>query len=136
MHKRFFEYLTAKGLTAQKISELSCVSKSTVSRFCAGRAIGSDNLLRILQVCDDLSLEWFFYGTGQMLRGRDGITMNMGQYAGAEVASENGVIVKDSTNVKVRTSYDLHELLAEKDRIIMKKDSLIMELQSRIFGGR
>ena len=68
MNARFVQYLGFKGMSQSELSELSCVPKSTVSRFCAGHAIGSDKLLKMLQVCDDLSLEWLMYNTGDMIR--------------------------------------------------------------------
>ena len=65
MNERFLRYLRFKKLSQKKLCELSSVPQATVSRFCNGNGIMSDALLKMLQVCDDLSLEWFFYGTGE-----------------------------------------------------------------------
>lgn len=129
MGERFFEYLRFKGLSQKKVSELSCVSTSMISRFCKGGAIASDKLLRILQVCDDLSLEWLFYDTGKMIRsGVDSVTNNYGKYAGAEVTKDS-VLVQHSRDVHVKqlASSESQAVIMEKDRLILEKDRIISE---------
>ena len=146
MNERFLRYLRFKKLSQKKLCELSSVPQATVSRFCNGNAIMSDALLRLLQVCDDLSLEWFFYGTGEMIRSRCGnsVTNNYGAYAGADVVNDKGVLVKDSRGVRVSPAGDIElmGIIAEKDRIILQKDTLISERDRTIselyqlVGGR
>ena len=144
MHERFATYLEYKRLSVRKVSELSCVSASTISRFCAGKEIGSDKLLKILQVCDDLSLEWFFYGTGEMIRScGEGVTVNMGTFAGADVNNSDGVLVNGSRQVSVKPEgvryyqkmlEEKDRVIASKDRVISERDSMIRDLLDKISG--
>lgn len=128
MGGRFLEYLKKKGISQRKISQLSCVSESLVSRFCAGGVVSSDKLQRILLACDDLSLEWLFYGSGEMLRGRGGdVTNNYGKYAGADIVHDKGVVLKNAGGIHVESNEIFRQLLSEKDRIILEKDKVISE---------
>lgn len=128
MYERFLQYLRKKNISQSKLSELSGVSSATVSRFCGGAAIGSDKLLRLIQCCDDLSLEWFFYGTGTMIRSAGSVTYNNGAFAGS--TSRDSVMVSDSAGAQVRAGSpsELLSLLAEKDRVISERDRTITEL--------
>lgn len=133
MNERFSQYLRIKGLSMRRLSELSGVSVSVISRFCGGSSISTDKLLRLLQVCDDLSLEWLFYSTGEMIRKCDGATVNVGSFAGADVAQDNSVVVKNSNGVNVNPSSKENSLaLVEKDRIILEKDRIISERDATI----
>lgn len=143
MNGRFVVYLKSKGLSQKEISELSCVSAATVSRFCSGSPISSDKLLRLLQVCDDLSLEWLFFGTGDMVRSRscDSYTFNMGSFSGSDISHDHSVNIRSSPGAQVgalsRADVDL--LLAEKDRVISERDATIgrlNELLVRHFSGK
>lgn len=128
--ERFTAYLKFKGLSQKKVSSLSGVTESTLSRFLSGGVITSDKLARILMVCPDLSLEWFFFGVGEMIRKTDGDRfVNSGMYAGAEVLTDQSVNIKDSRGVNVSHGLDEHyfRALAEKDRIIVEKDRTISE---------
>lgn len=132
MNVRFSQYLRLKGISQHKLSELSCVPASTISRFLSGRPVGSDSLLKLLQVCDDLSLEWLFFGSGQMMRSRDGVTVNMGAFAGADVAPGGDLtMIRDSPGAGVHgTGESLRESgssLKEKDRVIAERDRAISE---------
>ena len=141
MNGRFVRYIGFKGLSQARLSELSCVPRSTVSRFCSGSPVSSDKLLRMLQVCDDLSLEWLFFGSGEMIRRSEGVTMNVGAFAGADVASGNGTVVKNSNGVNIgmgdsenlmRLLYEKDVVIAGKDKTIIEKDALIERLYRRI----
>ena len=124
-----------KNLSQKKISDLSCVSTSTVSRFCQGESIGSFFLQKILHVCDDLSLEWLFYGSGEMFRSREGgVVNNYGAFAGSDFISDGGVQVKNSTGVTVGkpVRQDVDALLREKDALILEKDRVISERDNTI----
>lgn len=141
MNGRFVRYIGFKGLSQARLSELSCVPRSTVSRFCSGSPVSSDKLLRMLQVCDDLSLEWLFFGSGEMIRRSEGVTMNVGTFAGADVASGNGTVVKNSNGVNIgmggceslmRLLYEKDVVIAGKDKTIIEKDALIERLYRRI----
>ena len=143
MNGRFVVYLKSKGLSQKEISELSCVSAATVSRFCSGSPITSDKLLRLLQVCDDLSLEWLFFGTGDMVRSRscDSYTFNMGSYSGSDISNDHSVNIRSSPGAQVGalTRKDVDLLLAEKDRVISERDVTIgklNELLVRHFSGK
>lgn len=142
MNVRFSQYLRTKGITQHKLSELSCVPASTISRFLSGRPVGSDSLVKLLQVCDDLSLEWLFFGSGQMFRSRDGVTVNMGAFAGADVASGGDLtMIRESPGAAVRGSGEAYggsfASLKEKDRVIAERDRAISErdaLVSRLYA--
>ena len=136
MNRRFSQYLRFKGVSLRSLSGLTCISSSTISRFCNGEAIGSDKLLRLLQACDDLSLEWLFYGTGEMIRRQGQTVYNVGTYAGADMSSGDSVSVNGSSRVSVRQGgVGMEALLAEKDRIITEKDRVIAE-RDRAISGR
>lgn len=133
IHERFNAYLQAKGFTQRSISKLSCVNVATVNRFCSGNSIGSDSLVKILQVCDDLSLDFLFYGTGEMLRkfgGGGNVTNNYGAYAGADFQADDSVFVGGSKNVRFQMGgyfKDLVKALADKDSVIAQRDRTISE---------
>lgn len=129
MNERFYEYLRIKNLSQRRLAELSGVSLSSVTRFCHGSPIASDKLLRLLQVCDDLSLEWLFYASGDMLRSHSASTMNIGPFAGADIVTKDSIMVKNSNDVRLPGVKDRHiiDVLAEKDRIILEKDRIILE---------
>ena len=106
-----------------------------VSRFCCGQSIASDKLLSILQVCDDLSLEWLFYGHGSMIRDSRVTVNNYGKYAGADVAKENSLFIKNPCCLPVQdivSDQRYFSLINEKDRIISEKDKLIVEKDATI----
>ena len=136
MYSRFLQYLRVKGISQRSLSESSHVSASTVSRFCAGQPIGSDKLFSLLQVCDDLSLEWLFFGIGEMFRGKDSGSVNIGQFAGSDMSSDHSVRVINSRGARVVTpknrDCDLLELLQEKDAVISDRDQTISRLHEVI----
>lgn len=134
MNTRFSQYLHVKGLSQAKLSDLSSVSTATISRFLNGGNMSSNKLQRILQVCDDLSLEWLFFGSGEMLRQPRVTTINMGAFAGADVSTGESVMVKNSSGVKVLKGHnkDILFMLAEKDRIISAKDDVISQRDGTI----
>ena len=142
MNERFSTYLHFKRLSQKRLSELSSVGQAVISRFCNGNAITSDKLLRLLQVCDDLSLEWLFYGSGEMIRSCPSqTTINMGAFAGADVVGDGGVQVKNANGVNVSQGPDKRyldiisdkdKIISEKDRIIMEKDAVIQQLLKRL----
>lgn len=143
MNGRFVIYLKSKGLSQKEISELSCVSTATVSRFCSGSPISSDKLLRLLQVCDDLSLDWLFFGTGDMVRSRtcDSYTFNMGSFSGSDISHDHSVNIRSSPGAQVGalSRMDVDLLLAEKDRVISERDATIGKLNEillRHFSGK
>ena len=112
MHERFLLYIRTKGLTQKRLSELSGVSTSMISRFCAGSPISSDKLVSLLHVCDDLSLDWLFFSCGAMLR-----EASFGSGMGKDAAGDDGYF---------------SSLIAEKDRIIAQKDRVIQERDETI----
>ena len=134
MNERFLQYIRLKNISQNKLSELSGVSVSTISRFCNGGVISSDKLLRLLQVCDDLSLDWLFYGSGSMIRRGESVNINMGPLAGADVATGDVTVVKNSSGVSMDKTMDrqLFLRIADKDRIITEKDKTISERDATI----
>ena len=135
MNQRFALYLRVKNMGQQELAVESGISQATISRFCSGGSITSDKLLRLLHVCDDLSLYWLFYGTGEMLRKDCNSTViNMGSFAGSKVDSEDSVILGDSpgSDATRQDSYRLLSLLTRKDEIIAGKDAIISERDKTI----
>ena len=135
MEDRFVKYLRFKDITQKKLSELSSVTESTISRFCKGGNISSDKFLKLLQCCDDLSLEWLFYGTGEMIRScGNNITNNYGAFSGSDIVTDDSVLVKNSKDVRVNKPKDKSFMIAisEKDRIIAEKDRIISERDKTI----
>ncbi len=135
MGDRFSEYLRFKGFSQKKVSDLSSVSESTVSRFCSGGIISSDNLVRLLKVCPDLSPDWLLLGVGLMIRcGQGEMKVNSGPFAGDEVVSDKSILVKNARDVMVSHGVDEYylNLLAEKERIIHDKDVTISERDATI----
>ena len=129
-------YLRTKGVSQRKLARLSGVSVSIVSRFCNGMVITSDKLFRLLEHCDDLSLDWLLFGAGEMTRQTDNAAYRVSQGAGADFSGNGSVLVKNSNGVKVlspsSTQGTLISLLAEKDRIIADKDRVIGERDEMI----
>lgn len=147
MNKRFFEYLRVKKVSQRSLSKLTGIAPSVISRFCSGNSISSDKLQRLVQACEDLSLEWLFYGNGEMIRTHgDTITYNTGKYAGSDVVQDGGVMVKGSKHVSVSPGGEISpdckakdDIIAERDRtiserdaVIAKKDAYILELLNTI----
>ena len=135
MEDRFVKYLRFKDITQKKLSELSSVTESAISRFCKGGNISSDKFLKLLQCCEDLSLEWLFYGTGEMIRScNNSITNNYGAFSGSDIVTDDSVLVKNSKDVRVNTPKDKSyiNLIAQKDRIIAEKDRIISERDKTI----
>ena len=135
MGGRFSEYLRFKGFSQKKVSDLSSVSEATVSRFCSGGIISSDNLVRLLKVCPDLSPDWLLLGVGSMIRSGQGETkVNSGPFAGDEVVSDKSILVKNARDVMVSHGVDEYylNLLGEKERIIHDKDVTISERDATI----
>lgn len=127
MHRRFLQYIRLKGFSQRRISELSKVSVSSVSRFCSGQPISSDKLVKLLRICEDLSLEWLFYGSGDMLLNSGVSQFGLGAFVGAGVVAEDSSFVSDSpgAHVVLTPSIAVNRALAEKDRIIAERDLVI-----------
>lgn len=133
MQKRFSEYLRLKNVSFRHLAMLTGINTSVISRFCSGGNISSEKLLRLIEACDDLSLEWLFFGSGRMIRSHgDTITYNNGQYAGADVATKGGVLVRGSDKVSVGGGNDKDALISERDRTISQRDALIAEKDALI----
>ena len=77
--------------------------------------------MKMLSVCDDLSLDWLFRGIGGMfLSDTPSSSVSIGS------TGEDSVVVNGSRDVKVERGSDSNVLL-EKDRIIIEKDRIISE---------
>lgn len=120
MYKRFLLYLHEKGMTRKDLSELSGVSRSVVTRFFQERDIESGSLVKMLSVCDDLSMDWLFRGIGGMFLSDAASSVNIGS------TGEDSVVVNGSRDVKVERG-SASSVLLEKDRIILEKDRIISE---------
>ena len=111
MNKRLLQYMRIKGISQRALSARSGVNIATVSRFCNGSCIGSDNLCRLLKACDDLSLEWILRGEGEMLKSAPGPV----------AAPEKNNPVMDALAEKDR-------VISERDRAISERDQTILDL--------
>ncbi len=114
MGTRFLKYLAAKGVSQRAFCTRSGLSPSLLSRFCAGGAVSSDNLERIVSCCPDLSLDWLLRGEGPMERAK-------GQ--GSDVVTDKSVLVKNASGVMVSAGQATEELLSallEKDRMLQE----------------
>ncbi len=134
MGERFLQYLRVKGISQKTISSLAGVQTSLVSRFCSGGNINSDSLLRLVQACDDLSLYWLFFGSGEMFRSHAGTVINNhGTIAGSDL-SQDTVNITNSENISVGDSVnaELFNLLHKKDLLISEKDSVISKRDETI----
>lgn len=102
MNTRFKKYLNEKLLSQKEFAQLAGVNESVVSRFCQGKVISSDNLVKLLSACRDLNLEYLFYGEGAILHG-------------AEPGS---------------SFTDKDRIIAQKDAMILKLQDRIIQLLS------
>lgn len=105
MNTRLSIYLSVKHITQTRLATITGVSKSTLSHFLTGRPITSDKLLRIIQTCEDISLEWLFFGVGTMIKGD-----NDGAYLQTQISEKDRII-------------------SARDETILKKDAMITRLQ-------
>lgn len=128
MGSRFLEYLRFKGISQKRVSVLSGVTESTVSRFCCGQVISSDKLMKIIEPFTDLSLEWLFFGRGPMLR-KVLVVDELEDYVVQSESMDKGVNQKFDY-VGLLRSKDL--LILEKDRLISEKDRIILELLKKL----
>jgi len=117
MKERLFQYMRIKGISQRALSARSGVNVATVSRFCNGSCIGSDNLCRLLQACDNLSLEWLFRGEGDMLRTAPG-----------SVAA----LRKNTPDTDALT--EKNRIISERDRTISERDQIIRDLLGQMRG--
>lgn len=129
MHTRFKQYLAVRGLSQRGLSRMAGVGASTVSRLCLGEPILTDSFLRILSVCRDLSLEWLFYGCGDMFSSGNAGTGAVTGPSKESVVVNNSHGVNVSGNLSDRT---LLEVLAHRDRTITERDRVITELDEAI----
>lgn len=131
MKQRFSQYLRNKSLSLNKLSEISGVSVSTISRFCRGGVIGSDNLLAILQACDDLSLEWLFFGLGPMYRPSRNSESSVGNHFDKLIGNGSYLSIRNIYEDKnfLAVVAEMDHIISEKDRTIHDRDMTITNLQ-------
>ena len=69
MLDRLKEYIDIKGMTVASVERMLGMSNGALSKPIKNHtSIGSDKLENILIFCPDLSLEWLFFGKGEMLQ--------------------------------------------------------------------
>ena len=107
MQRRFKQYLGIKMLNQKDVAADAGLTPGQVSRFCQSGSISLENFRKIISVCNDLSLDYFFFGIGPIIRdtGRDGNNRVTNNLSG------------DSTIETIKYQ--------EKDRIIAEKDEII-----------
>jgi len=118
MNKRFLQYLRVRSISQARLAELSGVSISTISRFCRGGAIGTNNLVLLLKACENLSLDWLFFERGPMLK-------DAGGPAGGNLLA-GGRILEDRDVPGVIS--ELLRATSDRDRVIHDRDATITEL--------
>lgn len=104
---------------------MSGLSEMQVSKFCKNGNITVKALLRLISACDDLSLDFLFFGYGEILKKKDGMTINYGTVNNHE---QNDIVGNNSTVIKSTLqggSIDSWELILEKDRIIQENYNVI-----------
>lgn len=67
----FRTYLKFKGLGVNQAAKKLDFSGSQVSNICNGKNFGSDKLFKIINVFNDLNIEWLITGTGKMLKNKE-----------------------------------------------------------------
>lgn len=122
MNKRFKKYLAFSGISQKEIASLSGLSEMQVSRFCSNGAISVDNLVKLLLACDDLNLEYLFFGYGSILK--EDKTTNYIDNSQHGTVGSNSFVMKESA---INTNYAA--LLLEKDKIISQRDATIQRMQ-------
>lgn len=140
MEKRFKQYLGVKMVTQKQVAKESGISISSMSHFMKTGAISLDNFRKIMQVCQDLSLDYLFYGYGPMMKESSGITVNCGTNSGTinnNSPKDNSVAVNNmSGRSKIQfqseLTPELMSLIQEKDHIIMEKDKVITKRDETI----
>lgn len=144
MHNRFKQYLRIKVISQKEIAEQAGVSAMLVSRFCKTGSTSLANFCKLLSVCNDLSLDYLFFGVGSILREGRGVTVNCGSVSGTfnnNSSGDNSLINQNSTvgqDVKAgnisqdNDSSNKDKLIMEKDRIIAQKDKIISERDDTI----
>lgn len=137
MNKRFKKYLGLRQITQKEMASLSGVSEMQISRFCNNNIITVKTLLKLLSACDDLSLDYLFFGYGEVLKQKDGdITVNYGSIHNSrnESIGDNSIVVKNSSknNFPSAEYINLHQLLNEKEKLIAEKDRIISERDATI----
>ena len=142
---RFKLYLAHKSLSQREIASMCGLTPATVSRFCSGKAIQSDKLQQLLNVCDDLSLEYLFFGYGEMFK-KDCGTYNIVQgdtiinNSGDSILDKSVSVRNGSGSVGVGAEEDprkvaeLQRIIAQKDKVISERDRMISDLLSRVKG--
>lgn len=139
MNKRFKKYLGLRQITQKEMASLSGISEMQISRFCNNNIITVKTLLKLLSACDDLSLDYLFFGYGEVLKQKAGdITVNYGSIHNNnnrnEGAGDNSIVIKTSSkdNFHSTDSATLHHLLNEKEKLIAEKDRIISERDATI----
>lgn len=132
MNKRFKKYLALRGITQKEMSTLSGVSEMSISRFCSNDKISVRTLVKLLSACDDLSLDYLFFGYGSILKKTEGHTTNYGTINNNEqndIIGDNAYVMKTTT---VNQDTYPRDLISEKDRIITECHRIISERDATI----
>lgn len=136
MNKRFKKYLGLRQITQKEMASLSGVSEMQISRFCNNNIITVKTLLKLLSACDDLSLDYLFFGYGEVLKQKAGdITVNYGSiHNSRNEGAGDKVVVRNSSknNFPSAECINLHQLLNEKEKLIAEKDRIISERDATI----
>ena len=136
MQRRFKQYLGVKMISQKDIAMATGLTEGQVSRFCKNGTISLENFKKILFVCQDLSLEYFFYGTGPVIKPscpeKSGNSINnvTHNYSGSASLSKMDIHQESGTH-GVETE-NLLALISEKDKLIAAKDDTITKRDETI----
>lgn len=124
IHIRFKQYLGIKMLSQKEIARLSGLTENQVSRFCKDGNMTVDNLQKLLQVCNDISLEFLFFGDGDVLK-------KMSNSTSTESDSKN-MDNKDLQFVPRDTARSMCWALSERDDTIGSRDNALTKRDATI----
>lgn len=109
------------------MASLSGLNEMQLSRFCSNNVITVKTLVKLLSACDDLSLDFLFFGYGEIFKSKGNTTINHG-----DIHNDKSNTISDSAKTKHNPDTDMLRLLEEKEKLIAEKDRTISERDQTI----
>ena len=129
MQRRFKQYLGVKMISQKDIAMAAGLTEGQVS-------ISLENFRKILFVCQDLSLEYFFYGTGPVIKPscpeNSGNSINNVTHNYSGSASLSKMNIHQESGAHGVETERLLALISEKDKLISAKDETITKRDETI----
>ena len=116
-----------KLLIFKKISSKSCLLYPRLKRWACRRRFIVKTLVKLLSACDDLSLDFLFFGYGEIIKSKGNTTINY-----SDIHNDKRNIIGDTVKTKNNPDTDMLRLLEEKDRTISERDQTIGRLLQTI----